>query len=404
MKVMSPLSEGKAGRRSSIPSVVSRHWSSRAFLFAVGVVAGSTILSGCGATAEATERIEEIQSMVDGALAEPVGGIIALVRFPDGQTVLASHGYAQAGRPIDGGNSFRIASITKTYIAALVLSLEEDGLLSVEDSVASHLPDLGIDERITIRQLLTHSSGLADHWGSSLVAAENCAPCSFTPEDLVALIDVARPTFEPGSRWSYSNTGYVILGMIVEVVTGNDLASELRRRVLEPAGVTQSYLIGLETAPVEPVRGHWLIDGTTQVEYPWSYENLMTRADAAGSLVSTAPDLLTFLDALFDGHIITGESLSEMLETVPRTADGGDQFVRFGFGIHHPMDGDWWMHGGGLPGFSSVYFREPETAATVVVLSNCSGCLDVDGTELDVIQLGTQLMAYALGDTATQAG
>lgn len=99
--------------------------------------------------------------MVDGALAEPVGGLVALVRLPDGQTVLATHGYAEAGRPIDRDDSFRVASVTKTYVAALVLSLEEDGLLTVDDQVADHLPALGVDERITIRQLLTHSSGLA---------------------------------------------------------------------------------------------------------------------------------------------------------------------------------------------------------------------------------------------------
>lgn len=336
--------------------------------------------------------------MVDGALVEPVGGVVVLVRFPDGQLVPASHGYAEAGRPIDDEDTFRIASITKTYVAALVLSLEEDGLLSVEDPVADHLPDLGFDQRITITQLLTHSSGLADHWGPSHLAAESCSPCSFTPEELVALVDVARPGFEPGSHWSYSNTGYVILGMIVEAVTGNDLAEELRTRVLEPAGVGQSYLIGLEPTVVEPVTGHWLLDGPTPEEYPWSYEDLMTRADAAGSLVATAPDVLRFLDALFDGEIITEDSLTAMLETVPRTPVGGDGFVRFGFGIHHPTEGDWWMHGGGIPGFRSVYFRDPETSATVVVLSNCSGCLSSDGAELDVIQLGTRLMTYALSD------
>ena len=369
---------------------------------ALGRVAGAalavaTLLTGCGQSSEAIERTETIQATVDAGLAEPVGGIVALVRFPDGQTVIASQGYAEAGRPIVGTDSFRIASITKTYLAALVLTLEADGLLSVDDPVASHLPDLGIDERITISHLLTHSSGLADHWAASQIASENCAPCSFTPEELVALIDVAHPTFGPGSHWAYSNTGYVILGMIVEAVTGNDLAGELRGRVLDPAGTPQSSLIGREATLVEPVRGHWRIDGTDPVEYPWSYGNLMTRADAAGSLVANAPEVLQFLDALFDGRIIARERLDEMLTTVPRTPDGGDQPVRFGFGMHHPMEGDWWMHGGGIPGFRSVYLRDQRTATTVVVLTNCSGCLDASGAELDVIQVGTHLMEYALG-------
>lgn len=357
-------------------------------------------VGACGASDEQRDQRAVVETVVAGALAEPVGGVVALVRFPDGQTVLASDGYAEAGRLIHGGDSFRVASITKTYIAALVLSLEEDGLLSADDAIARHLPDLGIDERITIRHLLTHSSGLADHWAPSQMASENCTPCSFTPDELVALIDVAHPDFDPGSRWSYSNTGYVILGMVVEAVTGNELADELRRRVLGPADVPESYLIGREPTLVEPVRGHWLIEGARPEEYPWSYERLMTRADAAGSLVATAPDVLKFLDALFDGDIIPEVRLREMLATVPRTPEGGGDPVRFGFGIHHPMEGDWWMHGGGIPGFRSVYLRDPTTDATVVVLSNCSGCLDANGDEFDVIDLATRLMTLALPDTA----
>lgn len=362
--------------------------------------AATSIVAACGRSEPAMGRSPAVESMVASALAEPVGGIVALVRFPDGRTVLASHGYAEPGRPIAVDDSFRVASITKTYIAALVLSLEDDGLLSVDDPVAGHLPALGIDERITVGHLLTHSSGLADHWAPSQLAGENCSPCSFTPDELVGLIDVAHPDFDPGSHWAYSNTGYVILGLLVEAITGNDLADELRHRVLEPAGVPRTYLIGLEPTLVEPVRGHWLIEGSTPVEYPWSYDRLMTRVDAAGSLVATAPDVVQFLDALFGARIIPADRVSEMLRAVPRTPDGGGEPVRFGFGIHHPVEGDWWMHGGGIPGFRSVYLRDPMTDATVVVLTNCSGCLDAAGVELDVIELATELLELALSEAA----
>ena len=379
----------RPARRSSaaLPVVVS-----------VALAVTATFVVACGGSDVSGERSDAVKSVVAGALAEPVGGVVALVRFPDGQTVLASHGDADEGRPMRGDDSFRIASPTKTYIAALILSLEDDGVLSVDDPVADHLPDLGIDERITIRHLLTHSSGLADHWAPSLEASERCAPCSFTPDELVALIDVAHPGFDPGSHWLYSNTGYVILGMLVEAVTGNELADELRHRVLEPAGVPQSYLIGLEPALVEPVRGYWLIEGTTPVAYPHSYDRLMTRVDAAGSLVATAPDIATFLDALFGGRIVSDDRVSEMIEVVPRTPEGGGEPIRFGLGIHHPVEGDWWMHGGGIPGFRSAYLRDPTTDATVVVLTNCSGCLDADGTALDVIGLATGLMELALSE------
>ena len=361
----------------------------------IGALAGYGGLSQDGQPTGSPGRVAAIESMVDEASAEPVGGVVAAVRFPDGETVFATAGYAKEGEMLDPEDSFRVASITKTYIAVLVLSLVDDGLVSLDLPVAGYLPALGIDDRITVRHLMTHSSGLADHWALSQEPSEACAPCFWKPEDLLALIDVSRPAFEPGTHWSYTNTGYVILGMLVEAVTGNDLAAELRHRVLEPAGVENSFLYRFEPARVEPVTGHWLDAEGAPVPYPFSYEELMSRADAAGSLVSSAPDLLNFLDALFAEEIIAAPLLAEMLDTVPRTPDGGDRFVRFGLGIHHPMVGDWWMHGGGIPGFLSVYFRDPSTGATVIVLTNCK-CAGDDGTEFDVIGFGTRLMEYAL--------
>jgi D-alanyl-D-alanine carboxypeptidase len=367
----------------------------------VGVLLLIGTLVGCGRPAPdalptgSPGRVAAIESMLDEAVAEPVGGVVAAVRFPDGETVFAATGYAADGEMLKTRDSFRVASITKTFIAALVLSLVDDGLVSLDLPVAGYLPALEIDDRITVRQLMNHSSGLPDHWGLSQEPSEACAPCFWEPEDLVALIDVSQPTFEPGAHWSYTNTGYVILGMLVEAVTGNDLAAELRGRVLEPAGVENSFLFRFEPTQVEPVTGHWLDAEGMPVPYPFSYEKLMSRAGAAGSLVSSAPDLLTFLDALFAKKIIPAPLLAQMLDTVPRTPDGGDQFVRFGLGIHHPMVGDWWMHGGGIPGFLSVYFRDPATGATVIVLTNCK-CAGHDGKEFDVIGFGTRLMEYVL--------
>ncbi len=359
-------------------------------------IVGCLIVAACVGSSRTTERTVAIDAMLAGALAEPVGGVVAVVRFPDGETITAEHGFARDGEPIDRDDLFRIGSITKTYIATLVVALEEDGLVSLDTPVAEYLPTLGIDARITVRHLLTHSSGLADYWAAGHLAAERCGGCEFTPQDLVDLIDVGQPQFEPGSHWSYANTGFVILGMLVEVVTRNDLAVELRERVLEPAGVQDSYLSGKEPTRTEPVTGHWRVDEGVPVPYPWSCDELMTRTDAAGSLVASAPQVLTFLDALFAGRIVPEARLAEMLETVPRTPPDGDRDVRFGFGIHHPMEGDWWMHGGGLPGFVLVYFRDPATDASVVVLSNCFRCLAPDGAEFDVIAFGTRLMDLAL--------
>jgi len=331
--------------------------------------------------------------MVDQAFDEPVGGVVGLVRFPDGETVSTATGFAKEGVLLDTDDYFRLASITKTYIAALVLALVDAGLVELDHAVAGYLPALGIDDRITVRHLLSHSSGLADHWGLSQEPSEACAPCLWKPEELISLIDVSQPAFEPGSHWSYTNTGDAILGLVVEAVTGNDLGTELRHRVLEPAGVEDSFLFGFEPTRVEPVTGHWLGTDRVPKEYPFSYENLMSRAGAAGSLVSNAPDLLTFLDKLFAAQIIPAPMLEEMLDAVPRTPVGEDGFVRFGLGIHHPVEGEWWMHGGGVPGFQSVYFRDPATNATVIVLTNCS-CSNDDRPAFDVIGFGTRLMEY----------
>ncbi len=293
------------------------------------------VLIGCAGPSSSTDqptasagRAAAMESMVDEAFDEPVGGVVALVRFPDGETISTATGYAKEGVLLDTSDLFRVASITKTYIAALVLSLVDAGLVELDQPVAGYLPALGIDNRITVRHLLSHSSGLPDHWGLSQEPSEACAPCLWKPEDLIALIDVSQPTFEPGTHWLYTNTGYVILGLLIEAVTGNDLAAELRDRVLEPAGVESSFLFGFEPTLVEPVTGHWLGTADVPVAYPFSYENLMSRAGAAGSLVSTAPDLLTFLDKLFAAQIIPAPMLAEMLDAVPRTPVGEDEFVQ----------------------------------------------------------------------------
>jgi D-alanyl-D-alanine carboxypeptidase len=361
----------------------------------IGALIGCASLSPTRQPTASAGRVAAIESMIDEAFEEPVGGVVATVRFPDGETISTPTGYAKEGVPLHTDDSFRVASITKTYIATLVLSLVDAGLVELDQPIAGYLPALGIDDRITVRHLLSHSSGLPDHWALSQEPAEACAPCLWKPKDLIALIDLRHPTFEPGTHWSYTNTGYVILGLLIEAVTGNQLAAELRHRVLEPAGVENSFLFGFEPTRAEPVTGHWLGTDGVPKAYPFSYENLMSRAGAAGSLVSNAPDLLTFLDKLFAAQTIPSPMLGQMLDAVPRTPVGEDGFVRFGLGIHHPIEGDWWMHGGGVPGFQSVYLRDPETGATVIVLSNCS-CADDDVSGFDVIDFGTQLMGYAL--------
>jgi D-alanyl-D-alanine carboxypeptidase len=265
------------------------------------------------------------------------------------------------------GDSFRIGSLTKTYVATLLLQLAEEGRLALDDAVASVLPGLvpGGD-KITIRQLLNHTSGLFDYEKDPRVLAPYFGgdlAHHWAPRKLVRIAVSHRPLFTPGTRHSYSNTNYLVAGLIVEAVTGSTLERVLDRRLFTPLRLRRTAFQTSPRRPVPDAHGYYVFgkppaaDITGLSPYPW----------AAGAIVANAADVATFYGALLSGRLLNADSLRQLKTTV---AEGKDAESRYGLGIMRVPTpcGIAWGHDGNMPGYD-VWALSSTNGRKQVVLS-----------------------------------
>ncbi|EGL19632.1 MULTISPECIES: serine hydrolase domain-containing protein [unclassified Paenibacillus] len=252
---------------------------------------------------------------------------------------------------------FRIGSVTKTFTAAAVLQLAGENRLNLDDSIDKWLPGViqgnGYDgKQITVRQLLNHTSGIADYLKSDKINLMETRK-SYTPEEIVK-IGLAMPAdFAPGKGWSYSNTGYVLLGMLIEKVTGTSYAEEIEKRIIEPLELTDTFLPGNSTVipGSKHARGYFQPElGKEPIEVTYYNPSV---ASSAGDIISSAEDLNKFFSALLGGQLLKEEQLKQMLTPVET---GRKDFAGYGLGIYAftLKNGDTvWGHTGGIPGFAT---------------------------------------------------
>ena len=249
--------------------------------------------------------------------------------------------------------------MTKQFTAVAVLQLVEAGKLRPDDPVARYYPETPPAwAPVTIRHLLTHSSGIAPH-PSFRGAFAPRTRLDWTPQEIVALSADKPLAFTPGSRFAYNNTGYDLLGVIVERLSGQPYAAYLRDHVLGPAGLTETRYD--TPAEVQPRRAAgYRLEGDGLENAPYISTSLLY---AAGGLSSTVDDLLRWDQALQGGKVLKPGSIAEMFR---------DQGFHYGFGEYVDVDRGHrhWGHGGGLPGFASTLDRYPDDGLTVIVLSN----------------------------------
>ena len=224
-----------------------------------------------------------------------IGGAVVGIGLPNGDVLEAATGEAAPGSPAAVDDTMRVGSITKTFMAALTLRLHDSGVLDIDDPVAEYLPDLGIDEAVTIRSLLAHTSGVTDSDQEALVASIRADPGQrFELAELVELAELPDRS-EPGSQsFTYTNAGYHLVGAVIESATGTNVAEVLRAEVLEPAGLTNTYLAGAENVPTPIVPGNIDLDGDGLEDslHGIPYMAVETHAWTAGALVSTPTDLI----------------------------------------------------------------------------------------------------------------
>ena len=310
-------------------------------------------------------------------------GVSAAILFPDGTMWRATSGFADvaAKRRLTADTEFAVASISKTFLAALILVLDDEGSLDPEAPVTAYLPALTIDPAITIRQLLDHTSGLHDFFYDPEIDEALLADRTRTWTAEEALSYVGKPYFEPGAGWHYSNTNYVILGMVAEAVGGAPLAEQLRTRFLAPLGLDHTHYQGVEK-PLGPVARAYrfsgpglrlrpipLSDGSNIVPFT----SVVTAAGSAGSIASTADDLVTWAKALYGGRLLSPAALTTMLADVAMTAQFKPS-IPYGLGVQAAtVDGRPTLgHSGRLLGSRTVVRWLPDQGMAIAVLTNQS--------------------------------
>ncbi|MFH0765879.1 MAG: serine hydrolase domain-containing protein [Calditrichota bacterium] len=304
-------------------------------------------------------------------------GASAAAIFPDGQMWLGVSGVSDsAGEiPIMPALPFSIASLSKTHIAALTLLLVETEEVDLDDSLYHWLPAIQyVDSVITIRQLLNHTSGVFsfhEHpaFSDSMFARPERL---WTPEDMLAVF-MNHPYFPPGEGWHYSNTNYLLLGLILREITGQSPVVLLRERLLEPNELVETWYEIEEELPVEPAHPWHDLNHDGQLE-DISFLPRTARHSAigvGGALVSTARETARFGHTLLGGDVISEESLQSMFEFVDIPA-GWLPFTGYGLGMGRiDLEGrELWGHEGDIPGYNSILLHLPQPPVTLCVLMN----------------------------------
>jgi len=261
-------------------------------------------------------------------------------------------------RPIEAGDRFRIASVTKTFVAVVVLQLVASGTLSPTDSVERWLPGLVPDgDGITVDLLLRLRSGLPDYTFVLLGDPPDLGALRryWAPEELVAIAVGAPDRMTPGEAYRYNNTDYVLLGLIVERATGQRFDAQLWQRVLEPLGLTDTTFPTVDPYLRGPHATGYLRMSESD---PYQEFTVLSPSEAytGGAIVSTAGDLARFLDGLFEGRLLDGDGLARMTECAEpfdehRTR--GLAIIRYDFGTGNVAYG----FQGGVPGYTTVALR-----------------------------------------------
>lgn len=355
----------------------------------------ATLLPAPLCPAATPDPVAAIDRMFAAAYPATGPGAAVLV-VQDGKTLLRK-GYGMAeielGVPVAPDMVFRVGSVTKEFTAACILRLVEEGRLALDDPIGKYLPDFPSGgRRVTIEQLLTHTSGIRSYtdipgWFGARMKEDR------SPREVEALFDGEPFDFAPGEGWHYDNSGYVLLGEILEKVTGKPYADLVTETIFRPLGMNDTRY-GSD-APIVPGR----VAG--YVKTPNGIVNApflsMTQPYAAGALVSTVDDLARWHRALDAGAVLKPESVRRMWTPV-RLPDGTD--TRYGLGwMIWSLDGHPVVeHGGGINGFQTANLRLPDERIYVAVLSNCGGCADPRSLALSA---ATRLAGRPWGDRPT---
>jgi CubicO group peptidase (beta-lactamase class C family) len=329
-------------------------------------------LAGKGANAR--EPLPPAEKLAEGLFslikADSPGAAVLVAR--DGK-VLFEKGYGltdvERRTSITPDTKFRIGSISKQFTAAAILKLAEAGKLKVEDKLSQFIPDYPRGGEVTIHHLLTHTSGI--HSYTSKPDFLKTVTTGVKPEEHIRSFKDDPYDFNPGEKWLYNNSGYFLLGYLVEKVSGQTYGEYLRRTFFEPLGMKDTGVHQAGAGLENEATGYMFEGGAFKKALDWD----MSRAGGAGALYSTVRDLHRWNEALFAGKVLKESSLKAAFTPVRTAGEDASQPKEsgygYGWGIQELRGLQEIGHGGGLHGFASHLLRLPGKNFTVAVLANC---------------------------------
>jgi D-alanyl-D-alanine carboxypeptidase len=377
---------------------------------AVVLVTGLAILPASASSAPTQELVRsDLRAALAAVTAAGAPGAFAQVR--EGEQVWAgASGIADlsTASPMRPWMRQRVGSITKTFVATTVLQLVGEGRLGLDDPIGSWLADLvppQLGEQVTVRMLLNHTSGIGNYTDAlldSFASLDEARTTTYTPQQLVAMGLALPPTGPPGAAFSYSNTNYILAGLLIQRVTGQDPAAEITTRIIRPLWLGDTYFPGTDPAIRGPHPGAYFaplgVRDFSEFNMSWAW--------MAGELVSTTDDLNDFYRALLDGHLLPPALLAQMRTTVPfdpaQPEAGG-----YGLGIYTVATpcGSVWGHGGGVTGQITVSMHLPDVhrqSSFAVNLSHYQLFILEEQHPIDIAW--TQFIVTALCPGSTTAG
>lgn len=334
---------------------------------------------------------KKIQEILDKHVAKGVVGCSLAISIPGQGFATYTSGYADKFKktPMRPDHIFRIASCTKTFIATGLHLLVDDGKVNLDEPIARWFPEIPKAKEMPVRILLNHRSGLPDFETSMPMISDK----HWTGAEIVEFAFAHGVRKEPWHGMEYSNTGYILAGLIIERETGHPYSEHLRKRIFTPLGMKDTWVGTYEKFPLpREARGYmhadddkkpqWDVSGAGDpVDGVWDSTEWfpLSGANAAGDMVSTPNDVVIFLNALFDGRILGAKQLAEMKDNIKPASFPGSNVVANGHGLLVMKYGDITVKGhlGQIPGHTSIMGRDEASGITAMLIQN-SGAGDFE--------------------------
>lgn len=321
-----------------------------------------------------------IQKLIDQAINDQkIPGLQLAIKFSDQSRWMGTSGTLTLKRKMQLTNDsmLRIGSVTKLYAAVFTLKAVEQGKISLSDTLTNWFPEIPNSEKITITDLLSHTSGLREIIESFSAKMKSIFPHkNWKQSELLKIMAKQKPYFEPGTAFHYSNSNYIILGWILERISEKSFRSLLEAEIIAPLGLKSTYLLPQTEIPP------YLIPGFDRDLLPWPglYEHKPDNtawasfAFTSGAMATTANELLTFISAFFDGGLVSNQSLESMANFSKVDKEEHPYWLGYGLGVtrFNVNNQGYWGHQGLFVGFDAIALYSPSKKYSIALIGNIS--------------------------------